>query len=199
MDLKTTTYPGRNLPILAAAAKLAPDARTILEIGPGLALKGFGWRTRRGAPLRHLARVAESVLRRLPLPESWYESFETAEIRDAFDPERSGRAAITVVDINPRPLRVIRRTHGDAVRCVNLDFGSRSEDLIRLGRFDVVVALAVIGRIPEEKRSIATGNLLDVTSIGGLIVTSHETGFGNRAGEVEATGIPWLFRRIRAP
>jgi len=196
IELKTTTYPRRYAPVLAAAAERAPQAQSILEIGPGLALKGFGMRTRREAPLRQLAKAGESLLRRLPFPDSWYESFETSEILDVFDPDHSGRTAITVIDINPKPLRAIQRIHGAAVKCVKLDFGRRSKELARLGPFDVVIALAVIGRIPEETRGTAVDNLISVTKPGGLIVTSHECDFEDRARDVEPTEVSGLFRRI---
>ena len=112
-----------------------------------------------------------------------------------FDPDRRGRAALTVVDINPKPLRVLERKHGHGVRCVNTDIAGNIDDLALAGTFDVAIAFAAIERVPTAKQSRAAGNFVAMLKVGGLVATSA-TELVERHGGVEPIGIKGLYRKI---
>jgi hypothetical protein len=198
MDMKTTTFPDRHTRLLRAAAEedRRSDRVRVLEVGPGLVLRRPAMKAQLGTPLRRIARYPENLLRRLPFPDSWYESYETWEIVDAFDPQRTGRALVTVVDINPKPLRIVQRMHGDSVTCIRADIAGDLRDIAPSG-FDVVIALAVVGRIPPTLRPRAKKNLVGLTSPGGLIATTADATFDEDGVHVERLGFPGLYRRLR--
>ena len=196
MDLKTTTYPERNTALLeAAAARNTQVPAAVVEIGPGLVLKGFGTKVRRGQAVWPVIKIAESLLRRLPFPLGWYDSFETGEILDAFDPDRSGQAEVTVVDINPKPLSVLEQKHGGSVRCVKADIAGDLDDRGLAGTFDVAIAFAAIERVSVDQQGRAAGNFVGMLKTGGLVATSA-TELVERYGRVEPIGIEGLYRKI---
>lgn len=195
MDLRTTTFPGRNLSLLAEARRLAPRAEPlrILEVGPGLAVRGFGRRTAKGTVFSGLFRRAEMVLRRLPLPDAWFENYETEEIIEAFAPTVID---LTIADINQRTLAIIARNlGGQPISTLVLDL--TEEDAARrqglAGRFDVVIALSTIGRIDRARRNAAAKTLIETAKPGGIIV---ENGHNlTTVGGVEITGFDSIYRR----
>jgi Methyltransferase domain len=195
VDLKTTTGPQRHPALLQAVARELPRQGQIrvLEVGPGLVLKRLGKRARPGSPLRSMVKLVETLLRRLPLPLGWYESFEASEIIDALDPSRTGRLSLTVADINPKPLLAVKRQLGSRVECVNVDIAGDLAGRLPAESFDVVVALTVISRIPRERQPAALRNLTSLTKPGGLIAATAECDFDRR--EVEPTDSEGLFRR----
>ena len=171
MELKTTTFPQRNFAGFREARRLlelAPGQTiTVLQAGPGLAVRFLG---RLGGAWRLL----ERVVRRLPLPDSFFESYETADLLGAFD---GIDVRLTIVDVNPRPLNVIAGQLRSAdLRTIIVDLGAPlSPQLAPLaGTFDMVVAMAVVGRIsPKERRQRAAANLAMLARQGGLIFANQ--------------------------
>ncbi|MCC6735303.1 MAG: class I SAM-dependent methyltransferase [Bauldia sp.] len=194
MDLRTTTYAGRHRHLLERLAALAPKGPLrILECGPGLAVRGLGRLSSRGVPGRPLFKGIETLVRRLPLPDGAYENYETGELLAAFGRDR---VDLTLLDINPRSLAVISANLAPyRVRTVIADLADPATPLRREleGGFDVVLALATIGRIPEPRRDAAAENLLRLTRPGGLVV--EDTGRIARSDAASATEAEFVFRR----
>lgn len=173
MELRTTTYQGRHVALLERAASLVarPPGRglRIVEAGPGLAVKHLGRMARLGSPLRPVAKGIETLVRRLPLPDSWLENYETAEIIAAFGSD----ARVTVVDINPRTVAILgRRFASRGVTGVNADLAS-PDFLATAGLtlpYDVAIALSTLGRIPPERQAAAARNLAAAVAPGGLVL-----------------------------
>ena len=194
MDLKTTTFVGRNVGLLQTVADMAPKATRlrVLEVGPGLAVRQLGRLASPGRPFRTMFKGIETLTRRLPLPDRWYENYESGEIIATF-----GRARIelTVLDINPRSLAVIREQLTPfPVATIVADLAAMDPGEIGLaGKFDVVIALAMLGRIQPAPRPTAAANLIACARPGGLVV---ENGFDLTAfAAVERTSHPHVYRR----
>lgn len=194
MDLATTTYAGRHRDLLERLAALAPAGRIrVLEAGPGLAVRGLGRLAARGTPGRLLFKSIETLVRRLPLPNAAYENYETEDLLAAFGRDRVN---LTLLDINPRSLAVIEANLAPfPVTAVTADLAdaalTRRPELAR--PFDIVIALATIGRIPVERRAAAADNLVRLARPGGLVVM--DTGHVIPGGPIEATDREHIFRR----
>lgn len=194
MDLKTTTYAGRHRGLLANLAAIAPDGPLrILEVGPGLAVRGLGRLAARGVPGRSVFKGIETLVRRLPLPDGAYENYETEDLLAAFGHQR---VDLTILDINPRSLAVIAGNLAPLkVATVTADLSDpalgRRHDLA--GSFDVIIALATIGRIPPERRAAAALNLVLMTRPGGLV--AEDTGLVSAIEGMTATGCDQVSRR----
>lgn len=194
MDLGTTTYAGRHRGLLASLAAIAPDGPLrILEVGPGLAVRGLGRLAARGIPGRSLFKAIETLVRRLPLPDRAYENYETEDLLAAFGRQRID---LTILDINPRSLAVIAGNLAPLrVATVTADLSdpalARRSDLV--GSFDVIIALATIGRIPLERRAAAALNLVRLTRPGGLV--AEDTGRVATIAGMTATGCAQVSRR----
>lgn len=197
MDVKTTTYPARNVALLKAAAdSMRQRPIAIVEVGPGMVLKGLGTRFRPRQFLWPAVKVLETLLRRVPFPDSWYDSYETSEILGVFDPGGSDRVTVTVVDINPKPLRVIRRKLGAAaVACRNLDIAGNEIGADLKGAFDVAIAFAAIERVPVNRQGLAAGNLVGMLKVGGLLATSATQLIDAGGYEMESIGTNGLYRK----
>lgn len=195
MDLATTTYAGRHRRLLGRLASLAPAGRLrILEVGPGLAVRGLGRLAARSVPGRAVFKGIETLVRRLPLPDGAYENYETEDLLSAFGRDRLD---LTLLDINPRSLSVIAANLAPlAVTTVTADLADPALTLRRefAHTFDVVVALATIGRIPEGRRPAAAANLARLTRPGGLV--AEDTGLTAAAGLVQATDCEHVYRRV---
>lgn len=194
MDLKTTTFLGRNVELLHAVAEMAPSASRlrILEVGPGLAVRRLGRLSAPGRPLRTLFKGIETLARRLPLPDRWYENYESQEIIEAFGRDR---VEMTILDINPRTLAVIKDQLAPfPVTTIVVDLSAMDPEATGLaGRFDIVVALAMLGRIQPVPRPRAAAALIACGKSGGLIV---ENEFDLRTfGPVARTEHPHIYRR----
>jgi len=171
---KTTTFPRRRTAVLADIAGLlpppGPEPLEVLEIGPGLALKGIGRHNDWGG-LKLIKRL-ETALRRIPFPDSFYENFETTEILASFG-ERP--VNLTLLDVNAKLLRVIKANMAPAaVNTVAGDLGiAGNPAFARLqGRFDVVFCFATIGRVPGETgRANARRNVASFLKPGGLLAS----------------------------
>ncbi|MCW5715100.1 MAG: class I SAM-dependent methyltransferase [Bauldia sp.] len=193
MDLGTTTYAGRHRRLLEGLAALAPAGPLrVLEVGPGLAVRGLGRLASRGVPGRAVFKGLETLVRRLPLPDGAYENYETEDLLAAFG---RGRVDLTLLDINPRSLAVIAANLAPLrVTTVNADLADaalpRRPELA--GRFDVIVALSTIGRIPEERRQAAADNLVRLARPGGLV--AEDTG-RFAGGPLQRTSCENVFRR----
>lgn len=194
MDLRTTTYAGRHRSLLDRLAALAPVGRLrILEVGPGLAVRGLGRLASRGVPGRAVFKGIETLVRRLPLPDGAYENYETEDLLAAFGRDR---VDLTLLDINPRSLVVIAANLAPLpVTTVTADLADPELPLRRelASRFDVVVALATVGRLPEGRRTAAADNLVRLTRPGGLV--SEDTGRVAVGGVLQATDCEHVFRR----
>jgi len=196
MDLATTTYAGRHRRLLERLATLAPPGRLrILEVGPGLAVRGLGRLAARGAPGRAVFKGVETLVRRLPLPDGAFENYETEDLLEAFGRDR---VDLTLLDINPRALSVVAANLVPfAVTTVRADLADPALPAHReLARpFDLVVALATLGRIPEGRRAAAALNLVRLTRPGGLV--AEDTGLTAAGGLVRATDCEHVFRRTK--
>lgn len=194
MELQTTTYAGRHRLLLERLASLAPKGRLrILEAGPGLAVRGLGRLAARGVPGRPLFKAVETLVRRLPLPDGAYENYETREILDAFGRDR---VDLTLLDINPRSLAVISGNLAPfPVTTVTADLADPALALRRelAAGFDVVIALATVGRVPETLRAAAAENLVRLTRPGGLI--AEDQGYVAPGNAAIATGLEHVLRR----
>ncbi len=195
MDLKTTTFVGRNVGLLQTAADMVPRAGRVrvLEVGPGLAVRRLGRLAAPGRPFRTIFKWAETLARRLPLPDRWYENYESEEIIAAFGRDR---VDLTVVDINPRSLEIIAGQLAPfPVATIEADLGTFDPQAAGLaGQFDVVIALAMLGRILQtEPRLRAAATLIALARPGGLVVENgHDL---RKFGPVEATSHPHIYRR----
>ncbi len=179
MDLKTTTRPRRRANVFAALRSFvqAPPSGRPLEVanvGPGLAVKYLGRLAASDVPGWDLFRRFESGVRRVPMPDAFYESYETKELVAALGdlPFR-----LTLVDINPRVLRVVAHGLGRPdVQTVMADLGE--ERAVRLapyrGKFDLVVAFAVVGRVKERIRENARDNVRSLVRPGGLLLSAGD-------------------------
>ena len=194
MDLKTTTFVGRNIALLHAAAEMVPPAGRlrILEVGPGLAVRRLGRLSAPGRPFRRTFKGIETLARRLPLPDRWYENYESGEIIEAFGRDR---VDLTILDINPRSLAVIKEQLAPfPVTTLVANLAVIDPDAANLaGRFDIVIALATLGRIQPVPRPRAAAALIACAKRGGLIV-ENEFVLGT-FGPVERTKHPHIYRR----
>lgn len=152
MDLKTTTRPNRHTAqFREVRALLAPPADgrplEVANIGPGLAVKYFGRLAEETVPGWDIVKRIESGIRRIPMPDACFENYETHELVRMLEglPFR-----LTVIDINPKVVRIVARSMPDrSVETVVADLGAeRPASLLPLyGKFDLVVAFTVIGRV----------------------------------------------------
>lgn len=200
MDLKTTTRPNRNKDrflLLQSVLRPPPNGRPleVLNVGPGLAVKYFGRLSEESVPGWDLFRRIESGIRRVPMPDVCFESYETRELLEALD-----RLPInlTILDVNSKVLRVVKRSTAKvAVATVNADLGiANSPSLAPYAEhFDVVVAQAVLGRIKSSRREIATENLRRMLRPGGVLLSA---GVAPTADCVPIGDHAGLFRKIVA-
>jgi SAM-dependent methyltransferase len=175
MDLKTTTSPRRRAQVFAnlrGVVQAPPSGRPleVANVGPGLAVKYLGRLAAMDRPGWDLFRRLESGVRRVPMPDAFYENYESIELAAALGtmPFR-----LTLIDINPRVLRVAAQgVSGHKVETVAADLGE--ERSVRLapyrGKFDLVVAFAVIGRVRERLRQNARDNVASLVRPGGLLL-----------------------------
>ena len=174
MDLGTTTYAGRHSKLFKDAAELVvgPGGRPlqILEIGPGLSVRWLGRVSGKPAFIRIILKGVETVVRRLPLPDSCFENYESEEILTAFGRQRS---ELSLMDVNPRPLRVIGQNPKIPVAAkltADLTALQLEPGHPQFEAFDVVVALTTLARIPVDKRARAAENIAAMTRRGGWVL-----------------------------
>jgi hypothetical protein len=179
MDLKTTTRPRRRkaeFTLLRQFVKAPPSGRPleVANVGPGLAVRYFGRLAASDFPGGDLFRRIESGIRRIPLPDAFYENYETAELVAALGDIPFN---LTLIDINPRVVRVVARNmSGHHVDHVLVDLGEeRSARLAPYrSKFDLVVAFAVVGRVKEKGRDAARDNIRSLIRPGGLLVANQD-------------------------
>jgi SAM-dependent methyltransferase len=179
IDLKTTTRPRRHAGEFRELRRFlaAPSSGRPLEVanvGPGLAVRYFGRLSAADIPGWDFFRRIESGIRRIPMPDAFYENYETAELIAALGDVPFN---LTLVDINPRVVRVVERnTPGRKVDHVLVDLGeARSVRLAPYrGKFDVVVAFAVIGRVKDRLRENARDNVRSLLRPGGILVSGGD-------------------------
>jgi hypothetical protein len=177
LDFKTTTRPFRNAEALRQASALLADRPTsaplhILEVGPGLAVKGLGRMLTPATPARRILRAAETFLRRVPMPDRFFENYETLELLQIF---AAWPVRLTVIDINPRVLRIIAANLSDVAletRTADLSQADNPTLAAFRGKFDVTVAFSILSRIPTAARDIAVAHLRNVTRPGGLVLAN---------------------------
>ena len=175
MELQTTTHRGRSLGTLRAAASLVDiDDRAIrvLQVGPGLAVRYLGRLTGVGVAGRPFFKGLEALVRRLPMPDALYENYESAEIVDVFGPRA---VELTVIDINPKSLKIVSASltpFGIAVTPVVGDITEVGfvERLRLTERYDVVVALNMVLRVADKLKDRAAANLIAAAAPGGVLV-----------------------------
>lgn len=199
MDLKTTTRPNRHAEQFREARRLLDLERfdrpiEVLEVGPGLAVKFLGRLAEEGRPAWDLVKRIETGVRRIPMPDACYESYETGELLAALHglPVR-----LTILDINPRVLRIVRQAHaGIPIETVVADLGEeRPASLLPLyGRFDLVVANAVLARVGNPGRNNACEAIRSLVKPGGILLG---TGGFAAAGFQEVSGKPNFYVRAR--
>ena len=178
VDPKTSTWPRRHVQAFADIRPLlAPPADgrplEVADVGPGLAVKHLGRLAARTTLLQDIFRRIETGVRRVPMPDAFYENYETHELVEALVglPFR-----LTLIDINPRVVRVVRGSleEGHAVEGVIADLGVENPPALTplRGTFDLVVAFAVVARIPRPLADTALGNIRSLVKPGGLLVGS---------------------------
>ena len=177
VDPKTSTWPRRHVQAFADIRPLlAPPADgrplEVADVGPGLAVKHLGRLAARTTLLQDIFRRIETGVRRVPMPDAFYENYETHELVEA----RVGLPfRLTLIDINPRVVRVVRGSlEGHAVEGVIADLGVENPPALTplRGTFDLVVAFAVVARIPGPLADTALGNIRSLLKPGGLLVGS---------------------------
>ncbi len=180
MDLKTTTRPRRRTENFRHLRDLLPPRRpgdpplTVANVGPGLAIKFFGRLSAADIPLWEVFRRIETGLRRIPMPDAFYENYEAHELVAALD---GVPFQLTLLDINPKVLRVAGRSLAAiAPRTVAVDLGKAAPPALRplVGTFDVVVAFAVIARIPRHLAAPAAQNIRSLLKPGGILLGGEE-------------------------
>jgi hypothetical protein len=194
MDLKTTTRPKRSTAEFEALRRIvkAPSSGRPLEvanIGPGLAVRYFGRLTATSIPGWQVFRRLESGLRRIPMPDFAYENYETSELIAALGDIPFN---LTVIDINPRVARVVTgNTRRHSVQAVLADLGE--ERSVRLapyrGKFDVIVAIAVIGRVKQKAQENARDNVRSLLRPGGILVGGSDVAEGAFARVAEGENL----------
>ncbi|MEJ0013501.1 MAG: class I SAM-dependent methyltransferase [Bauldia sp.] len=181
MDLKTTTSPRRRANIFNTLQRFveAPSSGRPLEVanvGPGLAVKYLGRLSAIDMPGWDFFRRIEAGVRRVPMPDAFYENYETMELVAAL---RNIPFRLTLIDINPRVVRVAAQgVRGHKVDTVVADLGE--ERSVRLapyrGKFDLVVAFAVVGRVRDRLRENARDNVGRLVRPGGLLLGTDTGG-----------------------
>ncbi len=119
------------------------------------------------------------------MPDSCYESYETGELLAALDglPLR-----LTILDINPRVLRIVRQIYQDvSIETVLVDLSeSNPASLASLcEKFDLVVANAVVDRVKSRCRDTACSALRRLVRPGGILLGSGDfetNGFAKMSG-----------------
>lgn len=174
LDVKTTTFVNRHTQAFTTANDLLPADKqgiSILQVGPGMAVKGVGRFNHLGK--WQIIKRLETALRRLPLPISFYENFETREILDIF---AKHSPQMTVGDISPKSLNSIKYNYGDEIaNTIQLDLG---QDLApggvsSIGQFDVVICLVTVNRVPRPLWEQARNNIGNFTRPGGILITDQ--------------------------
>lgn len=142
MELKSTTHKNRNIPLLGVLADIFPKAQMldVLEIGPGAAVKFIGRYTGFDAPFRRILKPLETALRRLPLPQSAFENYESVELFNAI----ANINSLTISDMNPRVVKIARAGLPATANVIGkqVDITTQSFDSV----YDVIVCLNVISR-----------------------------------------------------
>jgi hypothetical protein len=178
LDFKTTTRPFRHAAALRQASALLGDRPSgaplhILEVGPGLAVKGLGRMLTPATPPRRILRAAETFLRRVPMPDRCFENYETLELLQIF---AAWPVRLTLIDINPRVLRIIGANLRDVAldtRTADLSLADNPTLAALSGSFDVTVAFSILSRIPTiAGREVAVAHLRNMTRPGGLILAN---------------------------
>ncbi|MEE9375353.1 MAG: hypothetical protein V3V04_03345 [Rhizobiaceae bacterium] len=177
LDVKTTTYPERNTNRFDNAKELLRQANVkeinILQVGPGMALKGVG-RLNNLGKLRLIKRL-ETGLRRLPLPVSFYETYEPHEVISTFS---EFLASITVADISQKSLDVVERTVSHKnLTVTQLDLTSKnSDDFEHLkNKFDLIICVNTIIRTGSQaNRTIARQNLHSFAKDKSMIISESD-------------------------
>jgi len=176
LNVKTTTFVNRNLGLFKTVADTVLDptqaSLRILEVGPGMAVRGVG-------RINHIGKWKvvkrfETVLRRLPMPTWCYENYETEELLRVFDPFSPH---LTVADISRKSLDVIRRNITENLdETVRLDLSDADSDaLVKLkNRFDLVICLATIVRVPKKSQAQAKRNLASFCAPGAIVITEQD-------------------------
>ena len=176
MDLKTTTRPNRHTAYFLALRPLLappPDGRPleVAEIGPGLAVKYFGRLAEETVPGWDIVKRIESGIRRIPMPDVCFETYEPHELVRGLEGLPFRR---TVIDINPKVVRIAAKSMPDrAVATVVANLGEeRPASLQPLkGKFDLVVAFAVMARVKEAVRGNAERNIGCLIRPGGFLLS----------------------------
>lgn len=180
LNVKTTTYPERHTKKFEDACALFKKAKytkiNILQVGPGMALRGIG-RFNNIDNLKIIKRL-ETGLRRIPFPVSCYESYEPKEVLSIFS---DLNPQLTVADISQKSLDVVDKTVLDEnLSTVNLDLTtSDTKQLNRLkNKFDLIVCLATVIRTGSmSNRRVACKNLNSFAKDKSIIIS--ESGFSD--------------------
>ena len=169
---KTTTAQLRGVdvlgPLYQQLAKTHSSSKPIdvLQIGAGVGIKALAKHTNTSS----FARRIDSLLRSLPLPISYYASYEPMEIYDNF----SNCGYITrlkVADINPNVLAVVQQQKTHQQMALELIDICNIAEAFLIESFDICVVLNVFPHIScQHKRLRAIRNLVRLTNPGGYIL-----------------------------
>lgn len=194
MDLKTTTRPKRRSAQFRQIRDLVlppPDGRAleVAEVGPGLAVRYLGRLAEEGLPGWDLVKRLESGVRRIPMPDACFENYETLELKRALGGIPS---SLTVIDVNPRVVRIIARRQAGVVPIVaDLAIWKPGALVPLFARFDLVVAFAVLGRVPSGSKDVARANIGALVKPDGVLLMDDDPG----AEFMSITGFTDCFRR----
>jgi len=168
---KTTTSPMRGLDVLypfyQSLDLYHPTGElNVLQVGAGVATKFMAIAAGKSKVVRRL----ESLTRSIPFPEHYFESYEPKELYEALE-HLGYDIRLTVSDINPNVLSVVRNSMLDKnVSLELLDISIQPNTFIRQ-RFQVCVALNVLYHIRcAVRQPRAARNLIDLLTDRGYLV-----------------------------
>lgn len=167
MKLNTTTHQERNPDVLKAFVASVPPNPTILQVGAGVSARGFGRITQKGTWTRPFSKPLETLLRKLPLPDIFFENYESKELLDLLI-QRETQFDLIVCDINPRALRIIQQSIGVTPFPVSF----KTQDITQWqpeNQYDGAVCINVFCRIAAEKRNQSVANIVSSLPVNGVL------------------------------
>ena len=169
---KTTTTRNRGTdvlePLYAQLNKTHTNAKPldVLQIGAGVGIKALANMTKTS----RFARRVDGVLRSLPLPIRYFESYEPMELYHDFS-EHGYQIKLIVADINPNVLAVVKQQRTSEEMAFELTDICNISDGFLLESFDVCIILNVFPHVHRiEQRQQAITNLTALTKNGGYIL-----------------------------
>ena len=168
---KTTTSPMRGLDVLYPFYQTLDAFHSVgdlkvLQVGAGVATRFMA----KVAGKSKVYRRIESLSRSLPLPKSYFESYEPLELYKALE-YLGYNVHLTVSDINPNVLSIVNKSLRDENVALELLDISKSANAFITTRYNVCLALNVLCHIRcSVKQPRAVRNLVELLCDKGYLV-----------------------------